>query len=106
MLDMAAFFTLLPCYSNKIILLFNTMVHTRNLQILIVLIGMFLLNHVEAQDTSSLTQKIHLSISISALYDFPQSFGALAGIDFPLKHITTLKEKKNGDVVEKNKELI
>jgi len=59
-----------------------------------------------AQDSTLKKLKAPFFISGSFLYDFPQSFGTTAGIDFPLKHTTLIKEKNNGYVIEKNWELI
>ena len=59
-----------------------------------------------AQDSSLRKIKAPVFISASLFYDFPQSFGTIAGIDFPLEHITTQKIKSNGHVIEKNSELI
>lgn len=65
----------------------------------------FLIHAAIGQDSSLQKRPTQIYISTAALYDFPQSFGATAGIGFPFKHITTYKEK-NGVAFTHNKERI
>src|SRR3954469_20668582 len=57
-----------------------------------------------AQDSTYKSSK-PVFIQASLLYDFPQSYGVTAGIDWPLK--ATLKNhiSKNGNMVIKSKDL-
>jgi hypothetical protein len=59
-----------------------------------------------AQDSILPKKQEPVYLSAAAFYDFPQSFGATAGVDFPLKHTTTFKTKKPGSTIEKHKVLI
>ncbi|CAN5551913.1 hypothetical protein BH10BAC3_BH10BAC3_40530 [soil metagenome] len=78
----------------------------KKIRLAIIIFCTALFNHAIAQDSILAKKTQHVFLSAAVFYDFPQSVGAIAGIDFPLKHITTLKTKKTGNTIEKNKVII
>ena len=68
--------------------------------ILIKLVCILLLHNANAQDS---LPKVEMPLFIhgALFYDFPQSFGASAGIDFPVQ-IKTIFKIKNGDTSVRN----
>jgi hypothetical protein len=69
------------------------------------MVCIFFLNDGIAQDSSTSKEKYPGYITGAAFYDFPQSFGATAGVDLTLKHITTYRQNAKGKISEKNKQL-